>query len=139
MKQWWSALGASENHDVPTCKKSTPHSIQNHTALTLIVSNRCCHDRSISEPAAIKIIWLRARARNYCWRAKYGLPFARASELRKFIPLNFVLIIVITIIKIQFIFFLPFVNILKGTSNVHFPQVNMILYGLHEMSATYFG
>ncbi len=76
-------------------------------------------------------------ARNYCWRASYGLPFASASELRKFIPLNFVLIIIITIISVQI--FLSFVNILKGTSNVHFPQVNMILYGLHEMSATYFG
>ncbi len=39
---------------------------------TLIVSNCCCHDRSISEPAAIKIIWLRARARYYCWRASFG-------------------------------------------------------------------
>ncbi len=37
---------------------------------TRIVINYCCHDRSISEPAAIKIIWLRVRARYYCWRAK---------------------------------------------------------------------
>ncbi len=28
---------------------------------TLIVSNCCCHDRFISEPAAMKIIWMRAR------------------------------------------------------------------------------
>ncbi len=68
MEQWWSALGASENHNVPTFKKSAPHYIQNHTAHTLIESNCCCHDRSISEPAAIKIIWPRARARNYCCR-----------------------------------------------------------------------
>ncbi len=39
---------------------------------TLIVSNFCCHDRSISEPAAFKITWLRARARNDCWRASFG-------------------------------------------------------------------
>ncbi len=58
----WSGGGASENHDAPTCKKSAPRSSQKHTALlraplrssTLIVSNCCCHDRSISEPATIK-------------------------------------------------------------------------------------
>ncbi len=47
-------------------------SIQNHTAHTLIVINCCCHDRSISEPATIKIIWLRAQARNDCWRVSFG-------------------------------------------------------------------
>ncbi len=40
---------------------------------TLVVSNYCCHDRSISEPAAIKIIWLWTRARYYCWQASFGL------------------------------------------------------------------
>ncbi len=33
MERWWSALGASENHDAPTFKKSAPRSSQNHTAL----------------------------------------------------------------------------------------------------------
>ncbi len=51
----------SESH------RSTP--LRSHT---LIVSNRFCHDRFISEPAAIKIIWLRARARYYCWRVSFG-------------------------------------------------------------------
>ncbi len=57
-------------------KKSVPHSIQNHTAHTLIMSNCCCHDRSISESAAIKIIWLWAQARNYgqFWPAGRLLP-----------------------------------------------------------------
>ncbi len=32
MERWWSALGASENHDALTFKKSAPPSIQNHTA-----------------------------------------------------------------------------------------------------------
>ncbi len=132
---WWSSGGALlervKTTTVPTCKKSTPHSIQNHTALTLIVSNRCCHDRSISEPAAIKIIWLEIIAGG----PVNGLPFASASELRKFIPLNFVLIIIITIISVQI--FLSFVNILKGTSNVHFPQVNMILYGLAYLQSLF--
>ncbi len=51
--EWlWNALRASENHNVPTFKKSAPHSIQNRIAHTLIVSN--CW--SISEPVAIKII-----------------------------------------------------------------------------------
>ncbi len=39
-------------------------------AQTLIVSNCSCHDRSISVPAAIKIMW--ARARYYCWRASFA-------------------------------------------------------------------
>jgi len=46
--------GASEKRDVLN------HRIR---PLILIVSNCCCHDRSISEPAAIKIIRLQARAR----------------------------------------------------------------------------
>ncbi len=56
---WWSALRASENHDVPTFKKSAPRSIQNHTAHNLIVSNCCCHNRF--KPSTFKIIWPRAR------------------------------------------------------------------------------
>ncbi len=32
MERWWSALGANENHDAPTFKKSAPPSIQNYTA-----------------------------------------------------------------------------------------------------------
>ncbi len=32
MKRWWSTLGASENHDAPTFKKSAPRSSQNHIA-----------------------------------------------------------------------------------------------------------
>ncbi len=32
MERWWSALGASENHDAPTFNKSAPLSIQNYTA-----------------------------------------------------------------------------------------------------------
>ncbi len=70
MERLWSALGASEDHDVLTFTKSAPHSIQSQTAHTLIVNNCFCHDRSISEPAAIKIIWLWAWARNDCWRIK---------------------------------------------------------------------
>ncbi len=51
--------------------KITPLLIR--SAHTLIVSNCCCHERSISEPAAIKIMWLRqARARYYCWWASFG-------------------------------------------------------------------
>ncbi len=80
MERWWSALGARENHDVPTFKKFAPRFIQNHTAPlraplrshTLIVSNCCCHDGSISEPDIIKIMWLRARARYYCWWDSFG-------------------------------------------------------------------
>ncbi len=76
MERWWSALGTSENHDAPTFKISAPPSSPNHTtplrSHTLIVSNCFCHDRFISEPAAIKIIWLRARARYYCWRVSFG-------------------------------------------------------------------
>ncbi len=76
MELWWSALGTSENHDAQTFKKSAPRSSPNHTAPlrshTLIVSNRFCHDRFISEPAAIEIVWLRARARYYCWRVSFG-------------------------------------------------------------------
>ncbi len=55
------------------------HSSQNHTAPlplhshTLIESNCCCHNESISEPATIKIIWLRAWARYYCWRASFQI------------------------------------------------------------------
>ncbi len=33
MERWWSALGASENHDAATFKKSAPSSSKNHTAL----------------------------------------------------------------------------------------------------------
>ncbi len=59
---WWSALGASENHGVQTFKKYIQITLLHSTlrSYTLIVSNCCCHDRSILEPAAIKIIQLRA-------------------------------------------------------------------------------
>ncbi len=30
-------------------------------------------------------------------------------------------------------------RVLKGSSDAHFPQVDMILYGLNEKSITYFG
>ncbi len=46
-------------------KKSVPHSIQNHTAPLPVSAHTqtesCCHGGSISEPAAIKITWLRAK------------------------------------------------------------------------------
>ncbi len=42
------------------------------SAHILIVSNGCCHDKSISELATTKIIWLQAWARYYCWRASCG-------------------------------------------------------------------
>ncbi len=31
MERWWTALGASENHNAPTFKKSAPPSSKNHT------------------------------------------------------------------------------------------------------------
>ncbi len=33
----------------------------------------------------------------------------------------------------------PLIKHLKGSSDAHFPQVDMILYGLNEKSITYFG
>ncbi len=70
---WWSGGGGALLEWVKTTTFQllknpllTPFRI---TPLILWLSNFCCHDRSISEPAAIKIIWLLAWARNYCWRA----------------------------------------------------------------------
>ncbi len=53
---WWSGGGALLEQVKITMFWLLKNPIQNHTAHTLIVSNCCCHDGSISEPAAIKTL-----------------------------------------------------------------------------------
>ncbi len=107
MERWWSALGPDENHNAPTFKKSAPCSIQNRSAPlplsahTLIESTGCCHDRSISEPAAIKIIWLRAPVRYYFWRASSGPRAACCRPLMYSDPKKYLDFIVYSVLDVS--------------------------------------
>ncbi len=60
---WWSTLGASENHDAPTLKKSAPRSHRS----TMRSAPLILWFWVTVAVMTFKIIWLRAWARYYCW------------------------------------------------------------------------
>ncbi len=65
------------------------------------------------------------------------LKWKQKTETNK-IVLNILIKTIISVIKTKQKNTGPLL-LLKGSSDAHFPQVDMILYGLNEKSITYFG
>ncbi len=87
---WWSSGGTFLERVKTTTFRLLINPLLAPFRITLLILwlwVTSCHDRSISEPAAIKIIWPPPRARYYCWRASFGLRVACFRPLRYDVPL----------------------------------------------------